>query len=101
MPNNLPREAERSPQGKSLLLETRQPTPQRRELLPSEALSPLVEILAAEQAVYEDLLKVAAEERAAIVDARLAVLKTAVERKQGVLERLKPTTSVRPRSRKR
>lgn len=51
-------------------------------------LAPLVTILSREQAVYQQLLAVADEERSAIVDRRLPELKTVLQRKQDILGKL-------------
>jgi flagellar biosynthesis/type III secretory pathway chaperone len=54
----------------------------------SPDVAPLVTVLAKEQAIYQQLLDVAAEERRAIVDGKLPELKVALQRKQDILERL-------------
>jgi flagellar biosynthesis/type III secretory pathway chaperone len=54
----------------------------------SPEVAPLVTVLAKEQAIYQKLLDVAAEERSAIVDGKLIDLKAALQRKQDILERL-------------
>ena len=54
----------------------------------SPDVAPLVTVLSKEQAIYQQLLAVAAEERQAIVDGKLPELKAALQRKQDILERL-------------
>jgi flagellar biosynthesis/type III secretory pathway chaperone len=54
----------------------------------SPDVAPLVTVLSKEQAIYQSLLEVAAEERQAIVDGKLPDLKAALQRKQDILERL-------------
>jgi flagellar biosynthesis/type III secretory pathway chaperone len=54
----------------------------------SPDVAPLVTVLSKEQAIYQQLLAVAADERQAIVDGKLPELKVALQRKQDILERL-------------
>lgn len=54
----------------------------------SPDVAPLVTVLSKEQAIYQQLLDVAATERQAIVDGKLPELKAALQRKQDILERL-------------
>lgn len=54
----------------------------------SPDVAPLVTVLSKEQAIYQQLLAVAADERQAIVDGKLPELKAALQRKQDILERL-------------
>jgi flagellar biosynthesis/type III secretory pathway chaperone len=54
----------------------------------SPDLQPLVTILSREQAIYQQLLEVAAEERQAIVDRKLVKLKQVLQRQQDVLAKL-------------
>jgi flagellar biosynthesis/type III secretory pathway chaperone len=54
----------------------------------SPEVAPLVSILTKEQAIYQKLLEVAAEEREAIVAGHLPGLKAALQRKQDILVRL-------------
>jgi len=51
-------------------------------------LAPLVTILSREQAIYQELLEVAAEEREAIVERQLSRLKAVLQRKQDILTKL-------------
>ena len=50
--------------------------------------APLVSVLARQEAIYQQLLEVASDERQAIVAGNLADLKAALQRKQDILERL-------------
>ncbi|GEM_PF-4855018 len=54
----------------------------------SSEVARLVSVLTKEQAIYQQLLDVAAEERQAIVAGNLPDLKAALQRKQDILERL-------------
>ncbi len=50
--------------------------------------APLVSVLARQEAIYQQLLEVASDERQAIVAGNLTDLKAALQRKQDILERL-------------